>query len=477
MDLFNWYVRQRVQAVAHMRAAFNNAEQGDLNIVVDGFAGTGFLMDAVVVTEDSPQGQTVLVDAALGWDKDGRRVSKSTNDEVFDFTGDDDPTNPRIASLYLKFARATSGPVTDGTGAIVLFNNDESYVLERDLGTPAASPSPPAARADESILLANITIPAAGGNIVDAGIDTTVQNLQSSFPFSRIEGSSGDLEGAILGAGSAGASAADRLALVSDVINLGVAKGYMGERKLLTDRTTPTTSLEIEICRCVDKTNSVMISLDNVVIDATVNGAVNRLDAGSLAADTWYYIYAISDDAGTLQGGLLSLNPDSPFGSAPTLPTGYTKSRRIGSVRTDGSANFINFRQIDAQVRYEEWQQALVSSGVPPTSPTSTSLATRVPPTAERAWIHAYVSFSASAGGEGLRFYDGGRESGTNPPSSSLALIANRLRFVGGVNAFSNAELSVHVGGAQEIYIESSGANVNGHNLYVRGYVDDSKEG
>jgi hypothetical protein len=58
------------------------------------------------------------------------------------------------------------------------------------------------------------------------------------------------------------------------------------------------------------------------------NGAVNALDTGTIAIDTWYFIWAIAKADGTT-GGLASLSS-----TAPTMPTGYTFKARIGAVKT-----------------------------------------------------------------------------------------------------------------------------------------------
>jgi hypothetical protein len=67
----------------------------------------------------------------------------------------------------------------------------------------------------------------------------------------------------------------------------------------------------------------------------TWNGGVvglNGLDAGTMAIDTWYSVWVISNGTGTF-ASLLSLDA-----SAPTMPTGYTFKTRIGWIRMSGTA-------------------------------------------------------------------------------------------------------------------------------------------
>lgn len=64
------------------------------------------------------------------------------------------------------------------------------------------------------------------------------------------------------------------------------------------------------------------------------------LDVGAVAASTWYHVFAIVNPA--------TGNSDILFSGSltnPTLPTGYTKKRRIASIFTDASANIIPFVQ------------------------------------------------------------------------------------------------------------------------------------
>ncbi len=63
-------------------------------------------------------------------------------------------------------------------------------------------------------------------------------------------------------------------------------------------------------------------------INLGTNGAANALDAGTIAIDKWYFIFAIAKTDGTT-AGLASLSS-----TAPTLPTGYTYFARIGAVQT-----------------------------------------------------------------------------------------------------------------------------------------------
>lgn len=71
------------------------------------------------------------------------------------------------------------------------------------------------------------------------------------------------------------------------------------------------------------------------------------LDTGAIAANTWYYFYAIFNPTTGASDFIFTATVGSP-----TLPTGWTKKRYIGSVRTDGSSNFISFTQVGDYFRW-----------------------------------------------------------------------------------------------------------------------------
>lgn len=79
----------------------------------------------------------------------------------------------------------------------------------------------------------------------------------------------------------------------------------------------------------------------SLAIDRTVTGA-NGIDAGTIAAATLYWVYAIYNATTDTVAGLVSLSS-----SAPTLPTGYTYFRLIGAAVTQTGTPFWydDFRQ------------------------------------------------------------------------------------------------------------------------------------
>lgn len=84
-----------------------------------------------------------------------------------------------------------------------------------------------------------------------------------------------------------------------------------------------------------------------VAVNTATVGAVNGIDAGSLAARTWYAVYAIGDSNGVnASGGLISLSFTSP-----TLPGTHDIFRRVGALFTDDVPGFRDFIQTGNDAR------------------------------------------------------------------------------------------------------------------------------
>lgn len=122
----------------------------------------------------------------------------------------------------------------------------------------------------------------------------------------------------------------------------------------------------------------------------TVGAGNGCLDQGSIANNTWYHFYVIlRTDTGVVD--VLC----STSASSPILPTGYTKSRRIGSGLTNGSAQWVLFSQEGNEFL---WSAAVldVNSTNPTTSAVSSTLS--VPPGVK---VFAIVNQSLTTGAGG----------------------------------------------------------------------------
>lgn len=144
---------------------------------------------------------------------------------------------------------------------------------------------------------------------------------------------------------------------------------------------------------------SVATPLASFTVDITVVGAVNGLDTGAKANNTWYYLYMISN--GTTIGGLLSAS-----GTSPTLPSGYIFSKLIGAIYVNSGGTFITINQQANRVSIAPTEVVTAQN---PTTATAVVMSAAVPTTAIAAWGYfsapsSYTSYLApwASGTSGL---------------------------------------------------------------------------
>lgn len=143
------------------------------------------------------------------------------------------------------------------------------------------------------------------------------------------------------------------------VVNAGY-KDIQGLRISLDD-TTPDEIVVLSSGQARDSsnTNDIVLSSD-VDINITVTGA-NGLETGSAANNTLYDVYVIADSTGYRDtAGFLSLASNS----TPTLPFGYDMYRRVGTVRTDGSADLLPFDQKGDGKERTMWYRASIATDI-----------------------------------------------------------------------------------------------------------------
>ncbi|OHB77369.1 MAG: hypothetical protein A2Z34_11540 [Planctomycetes bacterium RBG_16_59_8] len=162
---------------------------------------------------------------------------------------------------------------------------------------------------------------------------------------------------------------------VSDAgkITVGATESYVN---LVIQNNSGAATNKVDITADVLTVDGIRLESVNVSADITAAGAGGR-DAGSEAANMWYYVFVIANNDGTSWNGLLSTSSTSP-----TMPSGFTKKRRVGTVRNDGSSNFLQFVQEGSKVRYSApggTNDILVAGQA--TSFTAISAAAFVPPT------------------------------------------------------------------------------------------------
>jgi hypothetical protein len=164
---------------------------------------------------------------------------------------------------------------------------------------------------------------------------------------------------------------------------------------------TSESSLAIAAGICRDSTNTKNITLSSSyfkditgtwVVGAGTSGApTHGLDTGTVAINTWYYIWAISNGSG---GDILF----STSSTSPTMPGGYSFKRLIGSMKTDASSSFLPFYMRASEIiTYNSSQAELTSVGQAHGAATTLSLAFVPPKYSVEAFMVATLSNTSEA--------------------------------------------------------------------------------
>ena len=120
-----------------------------------------------------------------------------------------------------------------------------------------------------------------------------------------------------------------------------IPRSYLAGLAMSTAGSSATMS--IAAGQATDSTNAQNITLAAIskTTSAWAVGTGNGcLDTGAIANSTWYHFYAILRTDTGVTDVLCSTSA-----SAPTMPTSYSFKRRIGSGKTDGSAQWTAFKQ------------------------------------------------------------------------------------------------------------------------------------
>ncbi len=187
----------------------------------------------------------------------------------------------------------------------------------------------------------------------------------------------------------------------------------------ITNGSTPNTIISLTADKVVMiSTAGVVVNRSSVSLTAisiangTVTSTANGMDGESPGTSQWLYIYAI--DNGAAPAGLVSLSS-----SAPTLPSGYTFSCRLGAMRVDGSGLLLRTLQLGSRAQYTLPPLAMAAGPSGSVSnPTYTSVSTGnfVPATATRILGFASVTSNATVIVAPNASYGGTGSLVTNPP-------------------------------------------------------------
>lgn len=122
----------------------------------------------------------------------------------------------------------------------------------------------------------------------------------------------------------------------------GIIRSYLAGLTLSAGGGSPIFGIAAGVA--CDSTNAVMMQLTAAFTKTTgawTAGSGNgALDTGAIGATSWYHVFMIRRPDTGVVDVLVSLSA-----TAPTLPSGYTQLRRIGSMKTDSGSTWIAFIQ------------------------------------------------------------------------------------------------------------------------------------
>ena len=181
---------------------------------------------------------------------------------------------------------------------------------------------------------------------------------------------------------------------IASTVTATVPNGYIDNLALSYNSMTV---MNVAAGVCADSTNAKLLTLAAFTKTLQSSGAWtagsgnNGLDTGARASITWYHVFVIADSTGATVDVLFSLSA-----TAPTMPSGYTLFRRVGSMQTNTSGHWRSwFQRGDTFL----WDVPIddISALNPGTSAVTRTLST---PTGVRTCALVSVGFDATATGD-----------------------------------------------------------------------------
>jgi hypothetical protein len=209
-----------------------------------------------------------------------------------------------------------------------------------------------------------------------------------------------------------------------EVVNArrGVDRGKISGLRLVNGTDTDH-DIDIQVGTARDSLNEFTMTLASVMtkqIDAAWSAGTNQggMFTGSVANDTWYHTFIIRKDSdGSIDAGF-----DTSI-TAANIPAGYTAYKRVGSVLTDGSANILQFVDIElsgGSVR-RGWKSPILDLDTGGAGPTPVNVTVSTPPGIKSI---AHFNISASTGGAANTWYISDPDITDQAPSSTAAPLA-----------------------------------------------------
>jgi hypothetical protein len=326
-------------------------------------------------------------------------------------------TNANLTGPITSVGNATSVAAQTGTGSTFVMQ-DSPALTTPSLGTPASGnllsctgyPVTSLANVASYSLIGNNTsgsaapsaiqipslttkaTPAAGDYVLL--VDTAASNAFKKATVSSMSTSAGVTSiDALTGAFTTGSGLLSSGNILKP--DPAVFYGFLGG--LTVSTTSGSATFGVSVGACANSTGAEMMKLTSAYTKNTgswtVGSGNGALDTGTIAANSWYYVYVIKRlDTGVVDI-LISLSATSP-----TLPTNYTVFRRIGAMRSVAGVVWREVTQFGDNFYYTTPFQDINLSG---TLTTSRSLQTLTAPPSMIAMTRIYF-FNAGAASTAL---------------------------------------------------------------------------
>jgi hypothetical protein len=210
----------------------------------------------------------------------------------------------------------------------------------------------------------------------------------------------------------------------------------------------------------VDDTNTDFMTLAASISKTTGAWAVGTgngaLDTGAIANKTWYHVFEIKRPDTAVVDVLISASV-----SAPTMATNYTLKRRIGSIKTNGSAQWIKFVQLGDEFL---WDTIIGDVAAADPTTTGTLFVLSVPSGVQVNALVSVLFFKTSAGSY-LQI--------TSPDQANVATVAGNAALYSVDSTHPGSALwSFRTDTSSQIRARCDGAGANSFYLNTRGWID-----
>lgn len=164
--------------------------------------------------------------------------------------------------------------------------------------------------------------------------------------------------------------------------NTTVLRNWISGLVLSNNTLDTANDIDIAVGEAADSTSTYLMQLSSVLtkrLDAAWAAGTNQggLDTGAEAVSTWYHVWLIRKDSDGSTDALFSTSV-----SAPTMPSGYTAKRLIGSVYNNSSSALRQFLATEAAGGgvYTLWIDGVIDANLSSTIGTTNTNITLITP-------------------------------------------------------------------------------------------------